>query len=505
MRKPGLSLVRVVGSFLVASSVALPQRGAGDWMTSGFDAQRSFWIRTDAKIAKDRLVKEGFQFLWKSGSEKNANRQAAVTAPLSLGYYIGYRGFRSFVFASGGDNVVFAIDSDLQRLEWEKRLDAAPPSSASAPCATGFAPSLTRPTVSTFPVTPAGTGGAGRASAAKSAVGAPNEGAALLAEIAARAAAAARAPRRPNPAPVNTPTVGLVHAIASDGKLHSMYLSNGDEPQPAVTFLAPYAKVHGFTVTGGFAYAAAAPNCGDAAKSVWALDLASKQVTSWEAPGGIAGSAGPAFGPDTTLYITTADGQLVALEAKTLRHKGAYRSGTAGFATSPVVFEYKGKTVVAAMAKDGSIQLVDPVAIKTSLAKTASGVTGSMPSALASWRDSAGTRWILVATGSAIAAWKVVEQNGALSLVRGWISREIDSPMTPMIVNGVVFAVSSGARSSHAVLYAFDGTSGKELWNSGTTIATSIPPNGGLSTGNSQIYVGGADGNIYTFGFPMEH
>jgi len=77
--------------------------------------------------------------------------------------------------------------------------------------------------------------------------------------------------------------------------------------------------------------------------------------------------------------------------------------------------------------------------------------------------------------------------------------------MTPMIVNGVVFAVSSGARSSHAVLYAFDGTSGKELWNSGTTIATSIPPNGGLSTGNSQIYVGGADGNIYTFGFPMEH
>jgi len=89
---------------------------------------------------------------------------------------------------------------------------------------------------------------------------------------------------------------------------------------------------------------------------------------------------------------------------------------------------------------------------------------------------------------------------------RGWVSGDIDSPMTPAVVNGVVFAVSGGApRSSHAVLYAFDGANGKELWNGGATIATSTPPNGGVSTGNSQIYVAGADGYIYAFGFPMEH
>ena len=71
------------------------------------------------------------------------------------------------------------------------------------------------------------------------------------------------------------------------------------------------------------------------------------------------------------------------------------------------------------------------------------------------------------------------------------------------VVNGVVFAISGSA--PRAVLYALDGTSGKELWNSGATIATSIPPTGGVSTGNSQIYVAAADGNVYTFGFPMEH
>ena len=92
------------------------------------------------------------------------------------------------------------------------------------------------------------------------------------------------------------------------------------------------------------------------------------------------------------------------------------------------------------------------------------------------------------------------------------------SPLPPMVINGVVFAVSSGEfrsggamtaaqraqKSAKAVLYALDGDTGKELWNSGNTI-TSFVHSGGLSGGGSQLYLETYDGMLYAFGFPIEH
>ncbi len=159
------------------------------------------------------------------------------------------------------------------------------------------------------------------------------------------------------------------------------------------------------------------------------------------------------------------------------------------------------------------------------------------PGALATWLDASGTRWILAptagtvspdarfstsngaVTNGAVVAWKVAEQNGGLALEPGWSSRDLVSPLTPLVINGVVFAVSSGeARSKDskmtasqrakasvpAVVYALDAANGKELWNSGKTI-TSFMHGGGLSGGAGQIYLGTHDGTLYSFGFPIEH
>ena len=133
------------------------------------------------------------------------------------------------------------------------------------------------------------------------------------------------------------------------------------------------------------------------------------------------------------------------------------------------------------------------------------------PSSLASYQDANGTRWILAAhngalpsgftgtapTKGAILAWKLSEEGGKVSLQPGWASRNLVSPLTPTIINGVVFATSSGefktndskvtaaaraARSGKAVLYALDGATVKELWSSGTTI-TSFARGGALSGG----------------------
>ena len=39
-------------------------RGAAEWTTSSFDAQRSGWLRADARLTKDAVQKGEFAFLW---------------------------------------------------------------------------------------------------------------------------------------------------------------------------------------------------------------------------------------------------------------------------------------------------------------------------------------------------------------------------------------------------------------------------------------------------------
>ena len=101
----------------------------------------------------------------------------------------------------------------------------------------------------------------------------------------------------------------------------------------------------------------------------------------------------------------------------------------------------------------------------------------------------------------------------------GWVSRSLVSPVTPMVINGVVFALSTGEygsndanlsaaerikRSSPAVLYALDSATGKEVWNSGKSIASFVH-GGGLSGGGTQVYLETYDGTLYAFGFYIEH
>src|SRR5262249_489181 len=153
------------------------------------------------------------------------------------------------------------------------------------------------------------------------------------------------------------------------------------------------------------------------------------------------------------------------LDAKTLKQKNSYSAG-AEFISSPVIFEHKDKALLAAATKEGRIHLLDAgTLVKLAVSSESSDLA---PGAVASWQDSSGTRWILAAGRSSIIALKVAEPG----IQPGWVSRAITSPQTPTIVNGVVFAVSGG--SSRATLYALDGATGKELWNSGNTINAAV-------------------------------
>jgi outer membrane protein assembly factor BamB len=521
-------------------------RGPTDWMTSNGDAQRSSWIRSDAKISKERLQKPGFQFLWKLKLSNKPKQLNSLTPPSLLDLLIGYRGFRALAFVGGSSDKVFVIDTDLGRLEWQKQIASNVDNPGTLFCPGGMSAGVTRPTITTIVPPPVGGGGPrGRGSLARSAVGEPGQGAVTLALVPPPRRQPA-APPRPSAPPPPSAFFTLIYALSSDGMLHTLHLSNGADAAPAVKFLPPNANAHGLTVIDRVAYAVTEQNCGGVPNGVWALDLASNQVSSWK--GNISGSAGPAFGPDGTIYITTGTGEespfsLVALDSKTLKVKGKYTVGNLEFASSPVVFAYKEKVLIAAATKDGIVHLLDSASLQTPLAKTkpyamlSSQAPDFPPSALSSWQASDGTRWLLApvatpvaseagfaaadggVTKGAIITWKLVEKDGAPTLQPGWVSRDLTSPLPPTVINGVVFAVSGGEyrtsdsklnaaqrvkRSSPAVLYALDGMTGKELWNSGTTI-NSFVRGGSLSGGGGQIYVGTYDGTLYAFGLPMEH
>lgn len=508
---------------LITAGNAVAQRGARDWTTAGYDAQRSYWLRGDLKITPETMAKPGFQLVWKTKLNNQARQLNALTPPVLLDFYIGYRGFRALGFLSGSSGNIIGIDIDLPRLEWEKNIAGGAVPAGTATCPGGITSSVTRITQTVYPsvIVPRGFG---RSAAAKSGVGEPDQGAVTLKE------APARPPVFPTPPPAGTrgrnapppnpfaPSPQYVYAISGDGKFHALYVSNGEEPAAATPFLPPNANAQGLIVFDNTAYAATVNGCGGVENGVWALDLASKKVSHWKAPGNVAGSPGFAASPDGIIFAA-AGGELASLDPTNLQPKGSYKPGQ-DFRSSPLVFEHKGKDLVAAVTADGRLHVLDTASLDKALAVSAPFTEGEV-GALASWQDDAGTRWIVSpASGAAIAsagfsgsaksgivAWKLVDQGGSLSLQPGWVSRELNGPLTPAIVNGIVFAVSSGlsrgGQRGRAVLYALDGGTGKEIWNSGPAI-TSFVKSGGLAAGGGRVYVSGHDGTQYAFGFPME-
>jgi len=252
----------------------------------------------------------------------------------------------------------------------------------------------------------------------------------------------------------------------------------------------------------------------------------------------VAGALGPAFANDGTLYVATGGSTgdatyanaIVALEPRTLKPKDWF-TASAPFTSSPVVFTQGTRTLVAATNADGSVYVLDAASLggadhKAPLAKSGqfSQAKDFAAGAISTWEDG-GTRWIAAATGGPLAgdakfgqangavksggivAFRLSGEGSATTLEGAWSSRDVERPGAPIVLNGVVFAVSGGAMGQgkgKSVLYAFDAATGKDLWNSGNAMSSyvpGVPP----SAGDGQIYVVTADGMLYAFGIPLEH
>jgi outer membrane protein assembly factor BamB len=226
-----------------------------------------------------------------------------------------------------------------------------------------------------------------------------------------------------------------------------------------------------------------------------------KPVTTWESDG--ASIAGLAVGTEGTVYVATGAGNsahansIVALEGRTLKVLQTYSMKSEPFITTPVVFTDGDRTYVAATTETG-VHVLDAASLaSTPIARTAPQAnvrfTGD---GVTTWRDAAGTRWLLTAASGANIAYSFAGN----AVTERW-RHQLVNPRTPIVVNGVVFALASGNAKANAVLYALEPATGKVLWSSGTTITSTA--SAGMSAGTGQVYVVTTDNTVYAFGIPL--
>jgi outer membrane protein assembly factor BamB len=565
---------------LIVTAHAQVGRGGSEWLTARGDAQRTSWIRTDAKISVESMSKAGFDQQWTRKLDSLGQASSALGPGVSAN---GVTLFIPMSIVTGSGNNVYALDNDTGYVVWQRHIDA-PVAAPSPECPGGVSPSATRiVSLTPAPITLPTPGRAGQAY--RSVIGGPGEGAPVEVRGGAQGARGAggaqgargaqgaqgagsapgTAPQRgaggfgppAGPAiPGATPeqlgggrgglgrASGVVYAIASDGVLHVMGLPSGKDIQKPAEFFPANARWSDPIAVNTTLYTTTSGGCGGAPNAVWAIDLDSdgKPVVSWTSGGPIVGPI--AFTSDGTLIAAIGQSRIgvsgekpnamVALDGKTLRLKDWFvASSLSGseFVTGPTVFRAGDREIVAAATQDGRVVLLDAASLggadhATPLASASIGSgarftagslatwqemtitpppppppaapgTASAPAAPAQPDITLGTRWILAPVGTTVVALKLVDRGGSLTLDPGWTAANLAAPATPVVVNGVVFALATG---SPAALHAYDGATGKELWSSGTTLTSAAAP-GSFWSAFGQVYVGTTDGVLHAFGF----
>jgi outer membrane protein assembly factor BamB len=263
------------------------------------------------------------------------------------------------------------------------------------------------------------------------------------------------------------------------------------------------------------------------------------------------GTADGNFDPQSGTYSNA----LVAMSADTLKFVDYYlpvnwrvlqrRDFDMG-AAAPVFFGWKNHNLVAHGAKESVLVLMDADNLggadhQTPLYQTPrlgndaeSGLIGhGIWGGASMTRDTDGNTWVLVPVGGppategpkfrftngtvthgSVMAFRVVAdpKTGNPVLEPEWISSDLDMPDGVVSANGVVFALSTGSNevqrggdavrmsTNHpATLKAFDLETGKDLWNSGTSIESWMHFSGVAISGGT-VFLVDHDANIYGFG-----
>ncbi len=511
-----------ISTLLLAGACASILAAGADWLTDGYNSQRTFWQKDDHLFTLSNVHRT--RLLWKIHLDNQPRQMHALLPALVVGHVNTEHGVKQIVIVAGVSDHIFAVDAGKGTLLWQKHFD------------------------SSFHDEP----------------GARPGGVLCPGGITAT----------PVIGPTSTPGKYTVYAASWDGMLHQLNVADGEDVVPPSKFMPPNGKPYALNLWKNVIYTETAQGCGGNPNDVYTYDLTTHKVGSWgPASGGMWGRSGPAIAAhNDTMFIGTGDGPWFPEEGifgnaiigiqqdpqtKAAELSDYYSPTNAEWLyrrdldmqVTPTIFNYKGKELMVTAGKECRAYLLDSDSIggddhRTPLYRSSqlcnqsinfasAGIWGSM----ANWRDAKGTQWVLTpiwgkphssfhaaiehgpVTHGAIIAFKVEETGGKWKLVPAWMSRDMNRAEPPLVVNGIVFAYGNGedtdqaypdvgledtaARripgSTHAVLYALDAETGKELWNSGDQIE-SWNHWSGISEANGHVYIGTFTSDLYCFG-----
>ncbi len=491
-----------------------------EWLTWGYDQERTGWNRAETTLTPRNVGK--LKQLWSTQLSVPVDKYvlSTMTAPIVAAGVATANGPTDMVFILGANDILFALDANTGKPLWQKSF--------------------------------------------------PNP----------------QQPKKPKewlcPGTTNdTPTIdkarGLVFFITSDGKLRGLSLADGAERLAPVAMTAPFARAWSLNLIDNVLYSTSGRACGEvtdkssieyvaaisglrragtgplldasAVNAADVSDLAHPVVThfftSGARPAAPWGRGGAVRGPGGVI-LETSDGRydpaagdfsesILKVSPKAARLMDSYTptnwmdnlmhdmSGSA----SPVVFNFAGKTLVAASQKEAVLRILDagnlggqnhmtPLWQSPKLGndeKTGTDPSRGVWGAIATYENN-GRRYLYlplyghpskdapvfpVTNGpredGSVMAFEVKNDAGKISVVPVWSSTNMVMPDPPVVANGVVYALSTGGQAmqngahpgdprmpydvssvlrstpvSNMTLYAYDAESGKQLWSSGKTM-----------------------------------
>jgi outer membrane protein assembly factor BamB len=512
---------------LLCLLVALPCANAEntDWPTDGGNPQRTSWQKNEHILTKENV--KNLKILWKLKLDNQPREMHSLFPPLIIGNLQTSGGSKQVAIEAGISDNLYGIDVDAGKILWSKHFEFQPVREGR-----GFDTG--------DPLCPGG--------------------------------------QTATPIVTSPDSSGkrTVYALAGDGRLHTVDAATGEETAPPVKFSFVNAKAYALNMWKSVLFTTTSQSCNGSPNQMWAIDVndPEKKVMNFNPrSGGLWGRQGAAIDSTGVAWAPTGDGTYdpenrvfgngligVQVEGKQLALSDWYEPANWSWLekrdldmqVTPAIFPFKGRELMVTGSKACRVYLLDtreaggedhqtplyetPLLCNEEVNFASAGIWGSM----ASWEDSAGTRWVLtpfwgpvyrkfqvpVSYGpvqhGAVVAFKLEESNGKFTLVPSWMSRDMNRAEPPVVANGIVFSYGNGANteqayperglydysperiknSTHAVLYALDAETGKELYSSGDQITT-FNHFSGLSVANGRVYIGTYDSVLYCFGLPQ--
>jgi outer membrane protein assembly factor BamB len=485
-----------------------------EWLTWGYDQERTGWNQAETTLAPGNVAQ--LELKWKAQLPTPSSEVvlSTLTAPL-IATVSTPQGLRSRVFVVGSDNTVYSIDSETGKVTWQRRFPnpLTPKQAATWLCSNtqNATPVIDKESGTIYVSTSDGK---------------------------LRGLNLIDGEDRMPPADFTTPFArnwslnlidGVIYSSTARGcggsMAHFTALDLKDPSKRTVEFFTSTGRPAGAWGRGG-------------------MVRGPKGIYTQTADGPNDPAAG--FFGNTVMFLNFKDLHLMdSYTPANLEHLNA-KDLDLGSA-SPVVFPFQKWTLVASAAKESAIALLDadhlggpdhraPLYLSPRWGNDEVLLGGrGLWGAMATWQDAQGRRWLLLPLwgppskeapkfqytygdpqqGSVMAfEVRLDPDKGTPTLVPTWMSRDMHVPDPPVVANGVVYALQTGENTeqgrgataktrstpvTNAILYAFDGETGKQLYSSNKLIDSWMHFSEPVVAGG-QVYVSTWDGRVYAFG-----